>query len=92
MSQEKQALPFFARYLQTQPEDMSAEELHEISGGTAKLDDSSTFTSNGDKDTIDGRYPSSIPGNPFDIKIDLPAFSSNFPFLNNSSPTDPGTF
>jgi Serine endopeptidase inhibitors len=64
MSQQKQTLPFFTRYLENQAGDMTAEELNQVSGGAPTFDD--------DKEEK--------PQNPFDIKIDFPAFPDTFPF------------
>jgi hypothetical protein len=89
MSEEKQALPFFARYLETQIQDMSAEELNEVYGGAAV-----TNAYPSDSDDVDpgfcGGTGGSQQNNPYDIDFNFPAFPSNFPFLNNSSPTNPG--
>jgi Serine endopeptidase inhibitors len=79
MSQEKQILPFFVRYLENQAEDMSAEELNEVSGGA----DVVTQRYPSDGDDVDGGYPVGKPKSPFDIDLpsfDFPAFPANFPF------------
>lgn len=77
MSEDKQVLPFFARYLENQAEDMSAEELDEISGGA----DIVTQRYPSDSDDVDGGYPTQKPKNPYDIG-NLPNFPANFPFPN----------
>jgi Serine endopeptidase inhibitors len=88
MSQEKQALPFFVRYLESQAEDMTAEELNEVYGGSAA---GVTKAYPSDSDTLDGgRIEESPHKDPYDIDFNFPAFPSNFPFLNNSSPINPG--
>jgi Serine endopeptidase inhibitors len=80
MSQDKQVVPFFARYLESQAEDMSAEELNEVSGGG----DIVTQAYPSDGDTADGGYPSSKPQNPFDYGINFPKGFPDFPFANGS--------
>jgi Serine endopeptidase inhibitors len=67
MSQDKQVVPFFATYLENQAEDMSTEELNEVSGGAATFED-------------DDSFKEEKPKNLFDIKIDFPAFPNTFPF------------
>jgi Serine endopeptidase inhibitors len=79
MSQEKQVLPFFARYLENQAEDMTPEELNEVSGGNGEV---VTQAYPSDSDTADGGYPTEKPKNPFDI--DFPKFPSGFPFGNST--------
>jgi Serine endopeptidase inhibitors len=76
MSQEKQALPFFTRYLENQAGDMTAEELNQVSGGASAVTE--MYPSDGD--AADSGYPGGKPQNPFDIKIDFPAFPNTFPF------------
>jgi hypothetical protein len=92
MSEEKQVVPFFARYLETQIEDMSAEELNEVYGGSASP---VTLAAPSDSDDVDPGFCGGTGGSPhndpYDIDFNFPAFPSNFPFLNNSSPTNPGS-
>ncbi|AFZ03236.1 microviridin/marinostatin family tricyclic proteinase inhibitor [Calothrix sp. PCC 6303] len=73
MSTEKQVLPFFVRYLENQAEDMSIEELNEISGGNGQV---VTMAYPSDSDTADGGYSTEQPKSPFD----MPKFSTNLPF------------
>jgi hypothetical protein len=74
MSQEKQILPFFVRYLENQAEDMSAEELNEVSGGADVV--TQRYPSDGDDIDPGFRCGTPAPSNPFDF----PAFPANFPF------------
>jgi Serine endopeptidase inhibitors len=76
MSEQKQVLPFFARYLETQAEDMTSEELDEVSGGAG---DFVTQAYPSDGDAADSGYSTQKPKNPYDIG-DFPTFPSNFSF------------
>jgi Serine endopeptidase inhibitors len=80
MSQEKQVLPFFARYLETQAEDMSAEELDEVSGGADVV--TQRYPSDSDDADPGFRCGTPAPNNPYDI--DFPAFPANFPFSKSN--------
>jgi hypothetical protein len=80
MSTEKQPLPFFVRYLENQAEDMSIEELNEVSGGSQIV----TQRYPSDSDDVDSGYPTEKAKNPFDIDIDFPKFPSGFPFGNST--------
>jgi Serine endopeptidase inhibitors len=80
MSQEKQTLPFFTRYLENQSGDMSAEELNEVSGGAIGVTE--MYPSDGD--AADSGYSSRKPQNPFDLpSFEFPTFPASFPFNSN---------
>lgn len=83
MSQDKQVLPFFARYLESQAEDMTAEELNQVSGGAGDI---VTQAYPSDGDLADSGYPTRKPKDPYSIG-DFPNFPVNFPFpsLGNGS-------
>jgi Serine endopeptidase inhibitors len=86
MSQEKQALPFFVRYLENQAEDMSAEELDEVSGAGMVV--TQRYPSDGDDVDPGFRCGTPAPSNPFDLpSFEFPAFPANFPFNSNGDDT-----